>query len=387
MRAILAIAAVELRRFLADKANIFFAFVFPLLLVLVLGIQSGGGPAGRVALVGEDSSLQVALEQAMTDAGLEVRRTDADQMRTDLARGTSHVGLVVTAEASAAADAAAEVPLEIVTSGESDALAVAQLVRTATATALLQGGAERTLVDVGASPEEARSALARAQDSVAPATVLAQDTSELEQEYAGISGATAVSSGMVLLFVFINTLSGGASTLIQMRRDGIVRRTLAAPVTAGQTIGGIALGRLALALFQGLYIVVATRLLFDVQWGDLWAVAAVLVCFGLVAAGAAIVVGSLLDNEGAASGLSVGLSLVLAALGGAMVPLELFPDSLRRAAQFTPHGWGYEALAAIQRHGAGVGDVLPELGALAGMAAAALLLGGLLLRRSVARAM
>ena len=388
MRALLAITAVELRRFLADRSNIFFAFVFPLLLVLVLGIQnSGGGPAGRVALVGAGSDLQVALVEAYEAADLEVAEVDAATMRTEVARGQQQVGVVVDEASAAAFEDGAPVKLEIVTGADSSALAAAQVVRTATSTAMLRGAQERVLAGTGASPDEVTAALDRAQEDLAPATVAVQDTSRLTQEFAGVSSTALVSGSMVLLFVFLNTLAGGAATLIQTRRDGVVRRTLAAPVTSGQTIVGIALGRLAVAAFQGLYIVVATRLIFGVDWGDLWAVAALLLVFGLVGAGVAMILGTLLDNEGAASGLSVGLGLVLAALGGTMVPLELFPDRLRTIAHLTPHAWGYDAIAEIQRHGGGVLDILPELGVLAAMAAVTLLLGGLLLRRSVARAM
>lgn len=388
MRPLLAIVAVELRRFLAERANIFFAFIFPLLLVLVLGIQnSGDGPAGRVALVGPASELQTALVDAYGAADLEVERTDAATMRTRVAQGSAQVGVVVGPDAVGAFDDGRPLELEIVTGGQTGALAVAQVVRTATATAMLQGAQERVLAGTGASGEEVRAALDRAAEDVAPATLAVQDTSEISQEFAGVSSTALVSGSMVLLFVFLNTLSGGAATLIQTRRDGIVRRTLAAPVTAGQTIVGIALGRLAVAAFQGIYIVVATRLIFGVDWGDLWAVAALLLVFGLVGAGMAMILGCAFDNEGAASGLAVGLGLVLAALGGTMVPLELFPDTLRRFAHLTPHAWGYDAIATIQRHGGGVLDILPELGVLAGMAAVTLLLGGWLLRRSVARAM
>lgn len=388
MRPLLAITAVELRRFLADRSNIFFAFVFPLLLVLVLGIQnSGGGPVGRVALVGADTDLRTALVEAYGAADLEVTEVDAATMRTQVARGEQQVGVVLDEADAAAFDDGAPVELEIVTAADGNALVAAQVVRTATSTAMLRGAQERVLAGTGASPAQVATALDRAAEDLAPATVAVQDTSRLAQEFAGVSSTALVSGSMVLLFVFLNTLAGGAATLIQTRRDGVVRRTLAAPVTAGQTVVGIALGRLAVAAFQGLYIVVATRLLFGVDWGDLWAVAALLLVFGLVGAGAAMILGTLLDNEGAASGLSVGLGLVLAALGGTMVPLELFPDRLRTVAHLTPHAWGYDAIATIQRHGGGVLDILTELGVLAGMAAVTLLLGGLLLRRSVARAM
>lgn len=383
-----AIAAVEVRRFLADRSNIFFAFVFPLVLVLVLGIQnSGDQPAGRVAVVGADSALRTALVDALETADVEVLATDAETMRDNVAQGRQQVGVVIGPEAVTAFDEGGTVDLEIVTGGQTAALAVAQVVRTAAGTAMLRGGQESALAATGASEEDVAGALDAADERIAPATLAVQDTSEVAQELSGVTGIELVAGSMLLLFTFLNTLAGGAATLIQARRDGIVRRTLAAPVTAGQAITGIALGRLAIAGFQAIYILVATRLLFGVEWGDIGAVAVLLLVFGLVGAGVSMILGSAFDNEGAATGLAVGLGLVLAALGGTMFPLEFFPDTLRTVAHVTPHAWGYEAIAEIQRHGGGILDILPELGVLAAMAAATLVLGGWLLRRSLARAM
>jgi ABC-2 type transport system permease protein len=388
VRPVLAISFVEIRRFLADRSNIFFAFIFPLLLVLVLGIQnSGDQPAGRIALVGDDSSLRTGLLEAFEAADLEVEGTDAETMRANVAQGRQHVGVVVDPRAAAAFEDGGTVDLEIVTGGQTAALAVGQVVRTAAGSAMLRGGQEAALAATGASEAEVTGALDAAADRVAPARLAVQDTSEVAQELGSVTGIELVAGSMVLLFTFLNTLAGGAATLIQARRDGIVRRTLAAPVTSGQTITGIALGRLAIAGFQAIYIVAATRLLFGVDWGSLGAVAVLLLVFGLVGAGVSMILGSAFDNEGAATGLAVGLGLVLAALGGTMFPLEFFPDTLRTVAHVTPHAWGYEAIAEIQRHDGGVLDILPQLGVLAAMAAVALVLGAWLLRRSLARAM
>ena len=164
-------------------------------------------------------------------------------------------------------------------------------------------------------------------------------------------------------------------------------RTLAAPVSSGQAIAGQPLGRFAIAVFQGAYIMAATAVLFNVNWGNLWLSLAVLVAFSAVAAGTAMLIGSLLDNEAAASGVGVGLALVLAALGGCMVPLELFPDTLRAVAHITPHAWAYDAFAQIQRHHASLVDILPQLAVLAAMAAGLVALGAWALRRSMARAL
>lgn len=100
-----------------------------------------------------------------------------------------------------------------------------------------------------------------------------------------------------------------------------------------------------------------------------------------------MVIGAALDSESAASGLGVGLALVLGALGGAMYPIELFPDTLRTVAHATPHAWASSALADVQRYGGGLVDVLPEIGVLLVFAAVLLGVGAWLLRRSLARAM
>ena len=107
----------------------------------------------------------------------------------------------------------------------------------------------------------------------------------------------------------------------------------------------------------------------------------------LVSAGAAMLLGTVMENEGAAGGLGVGLGLVLAALGGAMMPLEFFPDTMRTIANVTPHAWGYEAFAEIQRREGTLVDIAPQLGVLAAMAALLLALGAWSLRRSLDRPM
>ncbi|MBE4720033.1 ABC transporter permease [Pseudarthrobacter sp. AB1] len=113
----------------------------------------------------------------------------------------------------------------------------------------------------------------------------------------------------------------------------------------------------------------------------------ILALFAAVAAAAAMVIGSIFDNDAAASGVGVGLGLVLAGLGGSMVPAEFFSETLQTVSHATPHRWAYDAFAVVQRHDGGLADILPQLGILAAMAAALLALGALLLQRSLNRAL
>ena len=387
MSAVVAIAAVELRRFLRDKSNLFFVFIFPLILILLLGSQFGAGSGQpRVSIAGPGSSLAQALTAELESSGVDVTASGADAARADLSRGRTDVGVFLEDADADAFDAGQPAELDVVMASQSSAQPVLQLVRKAMQAVGLDRGQLAALTVAGIPEEQARTALERAAAQVAAPTVEIVDTGDVVQEFRGLGKFDLGASQQLLLFIFLSSLTG-AATLIQARRFGVVGRTMSAPVSSGQVVAGQALGRFAIAFVQGGFIMVGTALLFGVDWGNRWLSALVLVLFCAVSAAAAMIVGSVMDNDTAAAGVGVGGGLVLAGLGGCMVPPEFFPETLAAISFATPHRWAYEALAAIQRQDGTLGDVLPELGVLAGMAAALLVLGAWLLRRSLSRAL
>jgi ABC-2 type transport system permease protein len=207
---------------------------------------------------------------------------------------------------------------------------------------------------------------------------------ELAREFAGLGQFDLGASSQLFLFTFLTALSGGAS-LIQTRELGVARRMLATSTPTSAILGGQAAGRIAVALLQALYIVVASWLLFRVDWGDPLATTAVVVLFCLVAGGAGMLVGATFRNDSQAGGVAVGLGIGLAALGGSMVPLEVFPPGVRAVAHLTPHAWANDAMAEIVRREGGIGDVTLELAVLAAYAAVLLALATWRLRRVLTR--
>lgn len=385
MRVTLAIAAVELRRFLADRSNIFFTFIFPLLLVLMIGLQFSGGGGGQVSLTGAPSELRTALVGELEDAGVAVTVTDASGMRELVARGRADVGVLIGDQAAAAYDEGTDLTIQVIGGNRAQSQAMEQRVRAATDAVAAELGKLVALTATGADEEAARGALDVAGTLVEPPRLEVTNVSEIAQEFSGLGQYDYGAASQLLLFVFLISLAGSA-TLIEARKEGVTARTLAAPVSTTQSIGGQAMGRLTIAAFQGAYIMVATVLLFGVDWGNILLAGLVMVLFALVAAGAAMLLGSTIDNAAAAGGVGVGLGLVLAALGGGMFPIELFPDTLRTVSKFTPHAWAYDALAEVQRHDGTLVDILPQLGVLLGFAAILLVVGAWALRRSLARA-
>ncbi|ADX73264.1 ABC-type multidrug transport system, permease component [Pseudarthrobacter phenanthrenivorans Sphe3] len=388
MRSILGIAAVEVRLFLRDRSNIFFVFIFPLLLILLLGSQFGTNSGqARVALSGgADTALARALTEQMEEDGLQVSAAGAGTVRDQLSRGRTDVGIFISDDDSAAFSAGRPADLEVVTASQSAAQAVLQEVRSSIQAVSTERRQQSLLEAAGVDASEAAAALEQARKAVQRPRVELVDTNDVSQVFQGLGRFDLGAAQQLLLFVFLSSLTG-AATLIKARRLGVIARVMAAPVSSWQALAGQAMGRFGIAAVQGGYIMLGTSLLFGVDWGNPLLAGLVLVLFCAVSAAAAMVIGALMDNDAAASGVGVGLGLVLAGLGGSMVPPEFFSGTLQAVSRVTPHRWAYDAFADIQRHNGTLGDILPQLGVLAAMALALLALGSFLLQRSLSRAL
>lgn len=88
-----------------------------------------------------------------------------------------------------------------------------------------------------------------------------------------------------------------------------------------------------------------------------------------------MLMGAIFDNDEQAGSMGVFIGLGLAALGGCMVPIEVFPDTMVKIAHLTPHAWGLDGFAELIRRGGTIASIGTELVVLAGFAAALLALG------------
>ena len=175
----------------------------------------------------------------------------------------------------------------------------------------------------------------------------------------------------------------GAVALIETRRLGVARRMFSTPTAARTILAGETLTRFGLALVQGLIIMFGSALVFGVSWGDPAGAALILIVFSLVGAGVGMLIGSVLNNDQQAQSVALLIGLGLAALGGSMVPLEVFPDTMRTIAHVTPHAWGNDAFEDLVRQRGGVVDILRELGVLAAFAVVLLTLATWRLRKAI----
>jgi ABC-2 type transport system permease protein len=377
-----AIAAVNLRRLVRDKTGAFFVFVFPFLLILALGATFGANVEPKLGVVVAEGPLAAGLARRLETAeGLAVRRfADPVAMRAAVEDGSVEGGLAIPEDFDRAVE-------------DGD---VARLTYWARPTG--EGRELRTTVAAAVDAEAvtltaARFALARGavttfDEGMARAEIVARarpGVRVIERTPGGEAapgGLEAAAAQELILFIFVTSLSASAM-LIETRRLGLSRRMLATPTPVRVILGGETLGRFAIAILQGVTIVIGTAVLFRVSWGNLLTTSLTVMLFALTATGAAMLLGSVLKNATQAGALGVFLGLVLAALGGAMVPLELFPPVMATIARLTPHAWAIDALTESMAADASPVEVATQLGVLLIYGLGLLAIATMLFRRTL----
>jgi ABC-2 type transport system permease protein len=382
----LVIAGANVRRMLRDRSSFFFVFILPFLLVLVIGAAYGGSFLPRLGVVSGDGSLAEALVRDLRNVhSIEmIRYPDVDKMLLAVERGELEAGLDVPADYETQAQT--HVELGFIARQEEVELLTVVNEAVARQNAVLR--AAGFTHDSGLADYAEAVSIARSEQ--AGVTGVEVTTTSIGEPYSFTLGGRfdLGAQSELVLFIFLTSLAGSAA-LIQSRTYGVSRRMLATPTSVRTILAGEALGRFGVAMIQGVFIIIGTWIVFGVDWGDPVATGLVLVAFSLVGAGAAMVMGSLFSNDSQASGVGVLLGLGLAALGGCMVPLqvfELFSPTLYRIAHITPHAWAMEAFVEIAQHNGHLVDILPDLGVLLGYAVVFLGIASWTLRRTLTKA-
>ena len=381
------IGLANLRRMFRVRTNIFFVFVFPMVLILVLGATFGGSSSPRLGVVTTGSgplgaTLLRQLEQ--TPHLRVVTVSDPSALLTQVERGNLEAGVVIPPGYDAAVRAGQNATLRYLARPDQSSQQLGETVRGAVARQAALLGAARFAVAQHAAPGfgAGLSEATRISPAV-PAVSVTQTTAGTTLFSRTLGQFDEGAWTELLLFLFLTAMTGSVA-LIETRRLGLSRRMLATPTSPATVITGETLGRVLISCVQALVIILGSALLFGVNWGQPAGVAAVVIVFALVAAGAGVFVGTLFRNEQQATGISLLLGLGLGALGGCMVPLEVFTPTMRRIAHITPQAWGNDAFAKLVGHGASITGILPQLGVLAAYAVVLLALASWRLRRVLA---
>jgi ABC-2 type transport system permease protein len=388
MIASLDIARVNLLRTLRDRSGLFFIFLLPLIIIIALGAMYGGFGASRLGIVSVDAGpLGDDLVTLLQDGELAVEITEygsLEELRGAVEDGVVESGLTIPAGYDEALRSGQDAELVLVAKPEDLVSALRQGVDAAVAEQSAQIRAARVAGEHAGSEFDAALERARATQAALPGldvTVTTIGTSVFPTD-AGPFAFGAQSQ--VILFMFLTSMTA-ATQLVLTRQLGVSRRMLATRTPIRAILLGELLGRFAVAMMQGVFIVVVSSLLFGVAWGNLLGATLVVVMFALIGTGAAMIIGVFAKNPDQAGAIGVVAGMILGAIGGAMVPAELFEEPMTTLSRLTPHAWAIDALRDLSFRSAGVGDILVQLAVLAAMAVGLVVVGTWGLRRSLTR--
>ena len=92
----LAIAGANVRRMLRERSNIFFVFVFPIAIILLIGVQFGSGfnPVIGLYAAGGDQISVAMIDALEGDEGIAVQRFDSEsELVRAVERGGARAGV------------------------------------------------------------------------------------------------------------------------------------------------------------------------------------------------------------------------------------------------------------------------------------------------------
>lgn len=339
-----------------DKTSFFFMLVLPIAIIVIIGTSFGGPTTVEIGVVGTSERADQVADALMLQEGVKVERVTLERARENIRRFDLEAAVVVDT-----------------TGGGDDG-------KTSDSYGILVN-------ETSSAGFAARTTISRVVDRIeggvpadAPSGVVVRSIGD--SRFASQGAFALTSAQNLVLFTFITALTA-AVLLVRARDTGVLRRALAAPISSFSVITGVGAGWLTLALLQTAIIMVVGALGFGVNWGNPLAGILLIVVFALVGTGAGLLLGSAVESIDTVGSAAAPVALVLAAIGGCMVPVEIFPEGLRTISQLTPHYWALEGWKALMFDGAGVADIAVELGVLSAFAVVLIGASTVVLRRSL----
>ena len=181
-----------------------------------------------------------------------------------------------------------------------------------------------------------------------------------------VSSFQYYAAAMGVMFLLM-TVVQGVSTMILEKEQDVFQRLLLTNLTYPNYLLGKMLGLIIICLTQAFIIISGTKLLFGVDWGpSISGIVIMTFAFVVNASGLGVLAGSLIKKEESFNVAGMFGTQIMAALGGSMAPLYVFPDWLVSVTKFLPNGLALQTYLDLMS-GVSLSKILPAIAASMGL--------------------
>jgi ABC-type multidrug transport system permease subunit len=187
--------------------------------------------------------------------------------------------------------------------------------------------------------------------------------------------------GVLAMNIMFSSLWGVGWVIVRYRKNGVLRRLKATPLSPWEFLSAQVLSRLLVVLGASLVVYVGASVLLDfTMLGSYLALILVYVAGAFCLISLGLIVAARLRTEEVADGLLNLISWPMLLLSGVWFSMEGASGAARILSRFLPLTHVVEGARAVMIEGAGVVQVLPQIGLLVGLALVFLTLAAFMFR-------
>lgn len=175
------------------------------------------------------------------------------------------------------------------------------------------------------------------------------------------------SIAMVVMFS-IMTAFALIHGIVEERQQHTLFRIKSMPVLRIQYVAGKLLGIMLAILMQMAAVIIASSILYQVKWGNLFEILLVTIVYSFTIGSIVLLWGVAAKNHETVSSMAAPILYGFSFLGGSFIAKDSLPDSLKIVQELIPNGKAINSYVSVTQH-AGLSGILADLAELAAIGA------------------
>lgn len=365
------VAFLHLKKIMKNKKNFFFLLIMPTvvisLAVLVLGRQDSTVKTMKINVVNQDEGVygKELLQSFQESPDFEVEEINQQEAEKNIRENHVELAIIIPYNFSKDLESNEEPKVRILklSNSNGDFFVQNQINRFIGKALLTSKIATITEKQLGNEQRISKGELKQRLDEALEKKNV-QVKAETAVPKGKISFSGFLSIGLIIMFL-MNSMDYMIHEIVDEKTNGTWRRILSTPNSNGSIAAGLLLSFLFVGWIQVIVLVTFTKLFLNMYWGSSYLALFILfTALLLVILSLAILFASFMKNKDGISGITTAFITPTCMIGGCWVPLELFPEFMKKMAYLTPQNWAVTGLEKLILQSQGIQSIALHVGIL-----------------------